>query len=88
VAHPLFDGRVDFLRCQQHCGVHPHDPLPHRDWLSPRPRQNKSFTATCACRGSPTPVRRNPSKLKSAGVLNGLMGELKRACAWFKRSTD
>ena len=35
-------------------------------------RQNNSFTATCTCRGSPTPARRNPSKLKSAGVLNGL----------------
>ena len=36
-------------------------------------RQNNSFTATCTCRGSPTPARRNPSKLKSAGVLSGLM---------------
>ncbi len=35
--------------------------------------QNVNFTASCTWRGSPTPVRRKPSKLKSAGVLSGLM---------------
>ena len=34
--------------------------------------QNVNFTANWTCRGSPTPERRNPSKLKSAGVLSGL----------------
>src|SRR5712691_1885076 len=35
--------------------------------------QNVTFTASCAWRGSPTPVRRKPSKLNSAGVDSGLM---------------
>ena len=32
-----------------------------------------TLTASCTCRGSPTPARRKPSKLNSAGVLSGLM---------------
>src|SRR5215213_6124757 len=35
--------------------------------------QKVNLTASCTCRGSPAPCRRNPSKLKSPGVTSGLM---------------
>ena len=34
--------------------------------------QNVTLTASCTWRGSPTPCRRKPSKLNSAGVVSGL----------------
>src|SRR3954451_3386328 len=43
--------------------------LPHLPYAF---NQNRNFKANCACRGSPTPCRRNPSKLKSPGVESGL----------------
>src|SRR5882724_385612 len=35
--------------------------------------QKVNFTDNCACRGSPTPCRKKPSKLNKPGVLSGLI---------------